>query len=613
MTGAHRLLAEAVDEAVFITELDGRMLYANGALQRLTGYSAEDFRLSQDDRPFLHREDAPRVARFIGEFLESGAEVSGPLENRFVDRWGQTHWFRSVLGRVRFQDRDALQFVTRQIDRADEASPTIDLLREYRILVQNAGDGITKLDARGRFLFVNDRFREIVGRDFAELGRLMVSDLLHPDKRTDSARFLVPGQFETQLVKAGGDIVSVEVVVSPLTPGTEIMALVRDVTEQRRLQRELHNREKLHGLALLAGGVAHDLNSFLAVVRNNSALAEAAEAEERPLKPYLQEIRQACSKAASLCTRLLAASGTAPMRRARIELGATVEEIVTLIRPSIPHTIAVTWQSEARVVVSGDVASLQPLVMNLVTNASDAIGDRSGRIEIEVGAFEHTAESLARVDPGGQLGPGLAGFIRVSDDGSGMDEDTRARMFDPFFTTKSAGHGLGLSSVLGTVRAHQGAIRVESTKGVGTTVTVFLPLAAQERIVETKVPARGGGRPVVLVADDEPALRRSITLMLSSAGFTTVEANDGVEAVEAVRQRADIAVVLLDASMPCMGGVEATRHIRALRPGLPIVMMSGYTQEPLVGIEMVTKPFEPEPLVALLYSVIAPSDAPEPG
>ena len=605
MVGAHRLLAESVDEAVFITELDGRMLYANAALQRLTGHGLAHLHLRQGDSPLLHREDAARVVRFIGEFLESGAEVSPPIEKRFVDRWGQSQWYRSVVGRVRFDDREALQFVTRPLDGADAKAPTVDLLREYRILVQNAGDGITKLDAGGRFLFFNDRFCEIVARDPIELGKTRIADLVHPDRRGEAEQFLVPGQFDIELVNGAGEVVRVEVVVSPLTPDTGVMALVRDVTEQRRLERELHNREKLHGLSLLAGGVAHDLNNFLAVVRTNSTLAEAAEVTGRPVTPFLHEIRDACGKAAALCARLLAVSGNAPVQRARVELGAMVEEIVALIRRNTPASISLLWQTERPVFVSGDVTSLQPLVMNLVRNASDAIGARPGHIQIEIGIAEQTAETLARLEPRGQLAPGPSGYIRVRDDGVGMDASTRARMFDPFFTTKPSGHGLGLSSVLGTVRSHGGAIGVESAVGAGTTIAVYLPLAAPER--SSQIPVTAGASAVVLVVDDAPALRRSICLMLASAGFDTLEASDGHEAVELVKRRENIGVVLLDASMPVMGGIEAAREIRCVRPGLPMVMMSGHPQEPLVGIEMVTKPFDPDALVELLRSVIAES------
>jgi CheY-like chemotaxis protein len=273
-----------------------------------------------------------------------------------------------------------------------------------------------------------------------------------------------------------------------------------------------------------------------------------------------------------------------------------VQEMVSLLRPSIPQTISMVWRTEPDIVVSGDAAALQPLVMNLITNAAEAIGDGCGRIEIEVGATELTAEMLGRLELGKELPPGRAAYIRVADDGTGMDPPTRARMFDPFFTTKAAGYGLGLSSVLGTVRAHSGAIRVDSTRGGGTTMMVYLPIAT----APTEAPSSRTGNPIVLVADDEPSLRRSLTLILTTAGFDTLEARDGAQAVELVRARSDISAALLDATMPVMGGAEAARLIGELRSDLPIVMMSGKDCEPLAGVEFVTKPFEPESLLEIL-------------
>lgn len=493
----------------------------------------------------------------------------------------------------------------RSVDGDDETSSSPDVIRAYRLLVQHAGDGIAKLDAKGELLFVSARFREIVGRDAAALARANVSDLVHPDAAGDVERFRVPGRFETELVSGAGEKVHAEVIVAGLAPGDEVMALVRDVTAQRRLQRELHHREKLQSLGLLAGGVAHDLNSFLAVVQANGTLAEAAERDGRQVSSFLREIRQACDKAAGLCARLLAAAGQAPMTRTRLELGALVEEIVSLFQPSLPSNVSVLWTAEPRVVVCGDAAALQPLVMNLITNASDAIGSRPGHIMIEVGTVEHTAETLARLEPGGDLQPGRAAFIRVSDDGAGMDERTRVRMFDPFFTTKSAGHGLGLPSVLGTVRAHAGAIRVESAKGAGTTITIYLPEEPDERTAPGEDDARPGRR-LVLVADDEPSLVRSLSLMLASAGFETIEARDGAQAVALVERRADIAAALLDASMPVMGGAEAAQKIRALRADLPVVMMSGYDHAAPAGVEVIAKPFDPEVLLRILRRLVPP-------
>lgn len=511
-----------------------------------------------------------------------------------------------------------------------------EAIRDYRLLVQNAGDGIAKLDENGRFLFANQRFLEIVARDLVSLARCRVADLVHfEDRAQDGPKFLQPGRFETRFANATGKTVAVDVVVTMIAgaiggpasggdPPREIMALVRDVTEQRRIERELLQREKLQSLGLLAGGVAHDLNNFLAVVQTSRSMAERAAKNGEQVLTYLQEIQQACAQAASLCTRLLSAAGQAPVEnRTRVDLGTMVADLVAMIRPNLPRTMSIVLKVEKRITIEADAAAIRPLIMNLVTNASDAVmsdmqenarpkveaASATGRIGIEVGAAAVDRDLLARleINAGLTLGQRVA-WIRVSDDGIGIDDATRARMFDPFFTTKSAGHGLGLSSVLGTMRAHHGAIAVESTRGVGTTMTVYLPVSQQkDTTTDASAPDAAfsvssfTNRKHVLVVDDEPGLRRSLSLVLCAAGYETIEACNGSEAVAIARERGDdIALALIDQSMPEMGGFAAAREIRRTHHDLPIIMMSGYShasERHQEGYQVIAKPFEPELLL----------------
>jgi len=630
------------------------MLYANRALERMTGYTAADFQFPQADNPFVHRDDAARVGAFIAEFLTSGREESAPIDNRFCDRWGQTQWFRSVLSRIRFDGCDAIQFVTRRVERGEPAASEHELLRDYRALVQSAGDGIIKLDAEGRFLFCNARFLEIAGRDAVELGHTCASELVHPgDGATARCRFLEPGRFDTRFVRPGGEAVSVEVVVTSLEPGREVLALVRDVTEQRRLEREVRQHEKLQSLGLFAGGVAHDLNGLLATMQVYVTLAEEASGRGGDLRPLLHDLRHACATATSLCTRVLTAAGEGPIDRATVDLGRLVEDAVTLVSTRLPSTTAISLRrAEARIL--GDPAGLEPVVMNLVSNAAEAIGERGGRIDVEVGVCDVDARTIDDCEVDGGLSPGRYAFLRVSDDGPGIDPATRARMFDPFFTTKTRGHGLGLASVLRTVRDHQGGIAVDGASGRGTSVTVFLaedpaaaspgdaPVAAMQsaatqsaatqraatqsaaqRAATQSAAREASPARLVLVADDEPALRRSLVLLLTGAGYETVEARDGVEALALADARADeLAFALVDAQMPRMSGAELVAALRERWPRLPIALMSGQSASTSAGdasgappiegvqrVERVSKPFDPGDLLRLLERSVRRRDA----
>jgi PAS domain S-box-containing protein len=602
----YRLLAETVDAAVFITDPQGRMVYANAGLEKLTGYTAADFQFPQADNPFLHREDAARVGKFIADFFASGAPISEPIENRFCDRWGQTRVYRSVLSRIRFDGQEAIQFVTRPVP---STAPVAELLRDYRAIVHSAGDGIVKLDAMGRFHFANERFQDLVGRDAVGLGRMRIAQVIPAED--DEGRYLVPGRFEGRLVKEGGDAVSVEVVVTSLDPEPEVLAIVRDVTHKRQLEQELERRQRLESLGLLAGGIAHDFNNLLTVIGANAALAERSVARGRDSRESLREILLACTQAGNICQRLLAAAGRARVTRARLDVAALAVEVVELVRSSVPPEARLSVVTSGPAPIEGDAGALQSLLMNLLTNAVEALGARAGRVSVTVDALECERDVLSRFDGTQGAAPGRYARLRVADTGAGLDEATRARMFDPFFTTKSAGHGLGLSAVLGTVRAHGGGIAVESTVGQGTTFDVLIPIAVApsapppaSRVAQSR---RGEGR-TILVADDEDAVRRTVARMLEDAGYHVIAVRDGLEAISAVRARGeDITVVLLDAVMPHAGGLAAALEIRGFPRRLPIVIMTGYTTDDfrMAGVEVLAKPFSVEELLAVLDRAVA--------
>jgi PAS domain S-box-containing protein len=608
----YEALADAVEEAVFITEPQGRMIYANPALERLTGYTVADFQFPQADNPFLHPDDAERVGRFIAEFIAGGARTSEPIENRFSDRWGQTRRYRSLLSRVTFEGKEAIQFVTRRAEEESAAVEEPGVLRDFRAIVENAGDGIVKLDRQGRFIFTNATFQRIVGRDSVALGRGDLAAVAHA--QDDARRFLVPGRFQTRLVGANGEVVWVEVVVTPLAEGGEVLATVRDVTEKRRLEQQLERRQRFESLGLLAGGIAHDFNNLLTVVGVNATLCEMAARKGTDPVPLLVDIHLACAKAATICQRLLTAAGRAQMTRARIDLSAVVVEVAQLMASSLPPGARLSTEVAGPANIEGDAGAIQSVLMNLVTNAAESLEGRPGKVTVSVDLLDCSRDDLARLEGEGAAAPGRFARVLVKDDGTGMNEATRARMFDPFFTTKAAGHGLGLSAVLGTVRAHAGGISVESSPGLGTSVAVFLPLAKPPEPHEGEDAAsgpprskRGAGR-TILLADDEDALRRSVGKILEAAGYRVISAKDGLEAIAAWRDhKTTIDVALLDAVMPHAGGIAAAIEIRNAARKVPIVIMTGYSVDDIAadGVTVLTKPFTAEVLLSTLDRVIA--------
>jgi nitrogen-specific signal transduction histidine kinase/CheY-like chemotaxis protein len=358
--------------------------------------------------------------------------------------------------------------------------------------------------------------------------------------------------------------------------------VVLDVTERRQAEDALRQAQKLESIGVLAGGIAHDFNNLLTGIMGNASLALRTLPGDGAARahPLLQDVIRASERAADLTQQLLAYAGKGRFFIQQVDLPALVREISGLVRTSIPKKVALQLHTGACPPVEADASQLQQVVMNLVINGAEAIGDAPGVVTVTTGARRCTAAELRRRFPGADLPAGEYVQLEVRDTGSGMDAATRARIFDPFFTTKFTGRGLGLAAVLGIVRGHRGAIAVESATGQGTTFTVVLPAAealapAAPAPVDAAVEPTGAGD--VLVVDDEEVVRRLAQSALEEYGYGVVVAGHGLEAVDLVRRAPDrFRAVLLDMTMPVMNGEEAIGHLQRLRPDLPVIVSSGY-------------------------------------
>ena len=373
-----------------------------------------------------------------------------------------------------------------------------------------------------------------------------------------------------------------ELQVRPSGPelGGLLVALALDVTERRRLESErLEARHQAHrrleSLGMLAGGIAHDFNNLLTAILGNATLAmEQLEDEPHALR-YLERIEIAAQRAGELTRGLLAYAGSGPEPLAPVDVGAIARELPGLSKR--PEAVEVTLPADLPP-VQGDAAQLGPLLLNLVQNGVEALRSPEGRVRVNVAPV-----TLSRPDelPGWATPPPPPGaYIRVSvqDDGVGMDDRTRERIFDPFFSTKPDNHGIGLAAALGMLRRHEGAIRVESTPGVGTRMEVMLvPVAPSAAPEPTPAPTPTSRSATVLAVDDEEAIRELVVTVLRHAGFDVVAASDGVEAVEAIQTEPDrFDLIVLDVMMPRLNGLEALAEIRRTHPTLPVVLSSGY-------------------------------------
>ncbi len=470
-----------------------------------------------------------------------------------------------------------------------------DTEQRYRTLVQNLPDIVSNVDRDGRFQLVNFVFpgleqADVIGKNIREF-----TAPSHQEQLVAAIRRAFDDGATTTLHAEGyrgdGELGHYVNRVFPIYEDgrvTSATIVTTDVTQQvvaerqkQELEEQLLHGQKLESLGVLAGGIAHDFNNMLMAMLGSASVAQQHVPEGSKASVHLGRVERSARRASELCQQLLAYAGKGQTDMQPVDLSAEVSEVAQLLEVSRPKNARLLFDCPRELpAVSADVGQLRQVIMNLIINASDAIGSAAGAIRVETGA-----ERLEPVDFAGtvldeRLPAGEYVFLRIADTGSGMDEDTRRRMFDPFFTTKRHGHGLGMAAVLGIVRAHHGTLRVASALGEGTTITVYLPAtdatphARDEARVEA-VDWRAVG--TALLVDDEPAVREVVGMMLEDIGFAAVPASEGEDAIGLFETRPSrFDLVVLDLHMPGLPTLEVLAALRAIRPDLPALLTSGY-------------------------------------
>jgi signal transduction histidine kinase/CheY-like chemotaxis protein len=396
----------------------------------------------------------------------------------------------------------------------------------------------------------------------------------------------------------------------------------RDITERIRAEaarqdteKQLLHTQKLESLGVLAGGIAHDFNNILTVIIGNAELALMRINKESPATENLQRIEQAAARAADLARQMLAYSGKGKFVVENIDLNILLAEMLHMLEVSISKKAVLRLNPYRPLpTVEADATQLRQIIMNMVINASEAIGDKSGVIAITTGCMHCDQRYLKDVWLNENLTEGLYVYLEIADTGCGMDRETLSKLFDPFFTTKFTGRGLGMAAVLGIVRGHKGAINIYSEVGKGTTFKILLPASGRPADLfngdSRKDDWRGTG--TVLLVDDEETIRGIGAEMLKLLGFAVITANDGREALELFQKTDDIALAILDLTMPRMDGEQCFRELRQLRPDVKVIISSGYNEQEVtqrfVGKGLagfIQKPYKLSALKEILRKVLA--------
>ncbi len=387
--------------------------------------------------------------------------------------------------------------------------------------------------------------------------------------------------------------------------------------ERERLEVQVRHTQKLESLGVLAGGIAHDFNNMLVSILGNADLALLKLPPAAPGREHIGAIEQAARRAADLCRQMLAYSGKGKFVIESLDISQVVREMGHMLEVSVSKKAPIRYQlADSLPAVDADPTQLRQIILNLIVNASEAIGDENGIISITTGVMDCDAAYLKNTYVGEDLPRGRYVFVEVSDTGCGMDDETREKLFDPFFSTKFAGRGLGMSAVLGIVRGHGGTIKIYSELGRGSTFKVLLPASARPAD-HAPEPEEAGSerwrvRGSVLLVDDDESVRQVGEAMLKHAGFTVFTASDGDEALQVFREHADeIRCVLLDLTMPRMDGEECFRELRRVRGDVCVVLSSGYNAQDVsqrfVGKGLagfIQKPYRYENMAAVLREVL---------
>ncbi len=388
--------------------------------------------------------------------------------------------------------------------------------------------------------------------------------------------------------------------------------------ERLKIERQLLHTQKLESLGVLAGGIAHDFNNILMGILGNVEMALMRKDELPDTVVYnLEVIKSASEKASHLTRQMLAYSGKGKFVIKEIELNKFIRDIFDLIKVSISKkaTITLNLKEDEELIINGDPGQIEQVILNLVINANEALEDKEGLITITTGKmycdqkyFEDTVDGHLRT-----FNEGEYVFFEVSDTGCGMDKETMSKIFEPFFTTKFKGRGLGLSAILGIVRGHNGAIRVYSEKGKGTSFKILFPAGkkSEKKDVSTVFTSTLKGK-TVLIVDDEDLVRQVISKMIEFLGGETILAKDGLECLTKFKENIDkIDIVFLDLTMPGLSGYEVFREIKKIKENIKVILMSGYNEQEisqkLVGrgfAGFIQKPFTIEKLIDTIRKIV---------
>ena len=581
---------------------DRKFVEVNDAYCRLCGYSAAELIGQSTAIVYASPEEFERAGRTI--YAQIARDGFGTMEIAIRRKDGaEGHWWINGSSIDPARPGEGIIFTAMDITERKKSEDELRASHTYFSSVFNAvNDALIIHDAQtGRLLDVNRRACEMSGYSRDEFLKLGIGPMCAgtpphtlQDLEQWNRKALTDGpqRVEFQTRHRDGHLFWVEASIRrvQIDSNDRLLVAIRDITERKaaedkrlNYERRLQEAQKLESLALLAGGVAHDFNNLLTAILGNIDLALLDVPRGSPARDSLVTAMTATHRAAGLAQQMLAYSGKGCFAVEPVDVPAAIRETSQILRVSISKNADLRLHFPADLpAIEADPSQFRQVVMNLVLNASEALENKPGTIDISAGVVEGSALSPASLWPHEKLEGGRYLYLEVADSGSGIPPDIIEKIFDPFFSTKFTGRGLGLAAVLGILRSHKGAIQVDSAPGKGTNFRVYFPIQAGAAAVAAAAPpppAAPDEAGLILLVDDEPSLRDTATKLLARMGFQVLCAADGEQAVSLFRLQADrISGVILDLTMPKLDGVQTFSAMRGIRPDVPVLVSSGYSQ-----------------------------------
>ena len=631
-----RKLVEYSYDGIVLIDQTGKPIYASPSIERVRGFTGEQL-MSSTLIDLVHPEDLPRFGQAVQELL---GQPGGVMVIQYRARHGDGHWQILETAAVnRLDDPDVRAIVATSRD----VSERVNLQDELRTRNEELQVVLTAAKAIGwdRDLTGDHPTRYSIdpavffcpsAEERASFDR---DQIVHPDdwptvegaakRALETGEDLVlefrgwPRPSETRHYASHG-----RVFCDKSGRPARLVGVTWDVTERHRIQEEreqlkdrIQEGQKLESLGILAGGIAHDFNNILTTILGNASLTRLVLSETSPALDHIGQIEEASRRATDLCRQMLAYAGKGRFVLQRTSLNQLIEDTTQLLQVSISKKALLRFHLDRNLPpIVADSTQIRQVLMNLVINASDAIGERSGVISITTGMVRADRQYLDRAFQAPDIPIGDYVFMEVSDTGSGMSPEVQARIFEPFFTSKFTGRGLGLAAVSGIVHGHKGALKVYSEPGKGSSFKFLLPIAGREADNITGIsrqsqpPLRAEG--TILVVDDEETVQAVASRMLESMGFRVLLASDGRHALNVYADHRDAIVgVLMDLTMPRLDGEETFRELRRVDPQVRVLLMSGYNEQDAIArfvgkglAGFIQKPFSIEDLKASLRSIL---------